>query len=91
MEFEWDEAKSERNRVERGFDFRVASLIFEGPTVEWCDIREDWGEVRIIAVGIVEDRVRTVIYTERDGKRRIISARRARKDEEETWRSFAKL
>jgi uncharacterized DUF497 family protein len=30
MEFEWDDAKSERNRRERGFDFATAALIFEG-------------------------------------------------------------
>jgi hypothetical protein len=86
MLFEWDEAKSEKNRRERGFTFAVASLIFEGLTVEWCDIREPWGEARVIAVGMVEDRVRTVIYTDRDGVRRIISARRARRKEEELWR-----
>jgi uncharacterized DUF497 family protein len=90
MEFEWDEAKSERNQRERGFDFRVASLIFRGLTVEWSDIRRPWGETRVVAVGMVEDRIRTVIYTDRDGKRRIISARRARKDEEELWRWCAK-
>jgi uncharacterized protein len=91
MEFEWDDAKSRANDRERGFDFGVASLIFRVLTVEWCDIREAWGEARVVAVGMVEDRVRTVIYTDRDGKRRIISARRARKDEEELWRWCAKL
>lgn len=91
MDFEWDEAKSETNRRVRGFDFRVASLIFESLTVEWCDIRRPWGEVRTVAVGMVEGRVRTVIYTDRDGMRRIISARRARKKEEELWRWCAGL
>ena len=86
MDFEWDETKSAQNRLERGFGFDVASLIFDGPVVEWCDIREPWGETRVIAIGSVENRVRAVIYTERDGVRRIISARRARKKEEELWR-----
>jgi uncharacterized DUF497 family protein len=44
MEFEWDEAKSERIRRLRGFGFAEASRIFEGFTLEWSDIREDWGE-----------------------------------------------
>jgi uncharacterized DUF497 family protein len=86
MDFEWDAAKSEKNRRDRGFGFEVAALIFEGPTVEWCDVREVWGEARIVAIGLVEGRVRAVIYTERGGVRRILSARRARKKEEEIWR-----
>ncbi len=30
MEFEWDEAKSDWTRRERGFGFEEAALIFEG-------------------------------------------------------------
>lgn len=86
MDFEWDETRSEKNRRERGFGFGVAALVFDGPTVEWCDVRQAWGEARIVAIGLVEGRVRAVIYTERNGVRRILSARRARKKEEEIWR-----
>jgi len=85
MQFEWDESKSQRNRRERGFSFERAALIFQGPIIEWCDIREDWGETRIVAVGSVEDDILAVIYTERGELRRIISARKARKKERELW------
>jgi uncharacterized DUF497 family protein len=91
MEFEWDDAKSEHNFVERGFDYAFAARIFEGATIEWCDTRKDWGEIRIVAVGSIEARIFTVIYTDRDNVRRIISARRARKKEIESWQSFANL
>jgi uncharacterized DUF497 family protein len=86
MDFEWDEAKSERNYRERGFGFGFAALIFEGPVIEWCDVWEDWGETRIVAVGAVQDAILAVVHTERGGVRRIISARRARKKEAELWR-----
>jgi len=89
MEFEWDEAKSERNFRERGFGYDHAALIFDGPVIEWCDIREEWLEVRIVAVGSVGRNILTVVYTDRDNVRRIISARRARKKEVELWQSFA--
>ncbi|HVZ68077.1 MAG TPA: BrnT family toxin [Rhizomicrobium sp.] len=89
MEFEWDEAKSERNFRERGFGYDFAALIFDGPVIEWCDIRKDWREIRIAAVGSVEGRILTVIYTDRNEVRRIISARRARKKEVELWQSLA--
>lgn len=89
MLFEWDEAKSERNRRERGFGFDFAALVFEGPVIEWCDVRDDWGEVRIVAVGAADGQVLAVVYTERGGVRRIISARAARRRERALWRSFA--
>ena len=38
---EWDEAKSEANRRQRGFGFDVAALIFDGDTLEWDDTRKD--------------------------------------------------
>jgi hypothetical protein len=86
MDFEWDEAKSDRNRRERGFSYDFAASIFEGPVVEWSDVRETWGEARVVAIGSADGLVLAVIYTDRDGVRRIISARRARKKEEELWR-----
>lgn len=90
MEYEWDGQKSEKNRRERGFGFDVAALIFDGPVIEWCDIREPWGEARVVAIGAVEGRPLAVIYTDRGNVRRIVSARRARKKEEELWRWCAK-
>ena len=85
MDFEWDDAKSEKNRSERGFGFDFAALIFEGPVIEWCDVREAWGETRILAVGSAEGAIIAVVYTERGDVRRIISARRAREKEVELW------
>jgi uncharacterized DUF497 family protein len=89
MEFTWDEAKSDRNFLERGFGYDFAAQIFEGPIIEWCDIRKDWREIRIVAVGSIEGKIFTVVYTERENVRRIISARRARKKEIESWQLFA--
>ena len=88
MEFEWDSAKSARNRRERGFGFETAARIFSGPVIEWCGIREPWGEVRIVAVGAAERHVLTVVYTLRGDARRIISSRKARRKERQLWRSF---
>lgn len=85
MELEWDEAKHERNLRERGIGFDAAALIFLGPTIEWEDDRKDYGEVRICAVGAVGDDVLTLVYTHRDGARRIISARVANRKERKRW------
>ena len=91
MQFEWDRAKSDRNVQERGFGFDFGALIFDGPFVEWCDIRAVWGESRVVAVGAVDGLVLAVVYTDRGDVRRIFSARRARKKERELWHWFASL
>lgn len=88
MEFEWNSAKSERTHRERGFGFDVAVRMFAGRVVEWEDRREDWGEARIVAVGVVDQRFLTLVYTDRGEVRRIISARPSRKQEKERWLSF---
>ncbi len=71
----YDPDKSERCLRERGFDFDFAARIFLGPTVEREDDRRDYGEVRMVAIGMVEGRTLTVVYTDRDAMRWIISAR----------------
>ena len=79
MRFIWDPEKSERNLAERGFDFAFASLAFDGPTLERIDTRQDYGEVRRIALGIADGIPLTLVYTDRaeagEVVRRIISAR----------------
>jgi uncharacterized protein len=89
MDFEWDPAKSDANLEERGFDFEFATLIFEGPTLERRDTRKDYGEKRVIAVGIADGVYLTTVYTDRtvEGRqiRRIISARRSSQREREAY------
>jgi len=80
MEFEWDEAKNRTNRGKHGFDFTFASRIFEGRVRQFLDPRP-WSERRIVATGQVEGRYITLVYTLRDGRFRIISARPARRGE----------
>ena len=85
MEIAWDEAKSEKNLRDRGFDFAFAALIFDRPTIERVDARKDYGEVRVQAIGEADGYVLFVTYTDRDGQRRIISARRATAKERMLW------
>jgi hypothetical protein len=86
----WDSEKSERNFTERGFDFAFAAAIFTGPTLERIDTRQDYGEVRRIALGVTDGIPLTVVYTDRaeagEVVRRIISARVSSRRERETYR-----
>jgi uncharacterized DUF497 family protein len=86
MEFDWDEAKNAANIAKHGVGFATASRIFEGPVLTWSDEREDYGERREHSIGAVEGVLfLAVIHTERDGKCRIISARRANRRERERY------
>jgi uncharacterized DUF497 family protein len=86
LKFEWDEVKSKKNLIERTFDFEFASHIFLNLVLEKEDRRRDYGEVRIIATGKVEEVFITVVYTWRGDQRRIISARRSHRSERDAYR-----
>ena len=91
MEFEWHEEKSADNARERNLPFEAAAAIFRGPVLEWEDTRRDYRERRFIAVGEVEGRCLTCVYTWRDGRRRIISLRAASRGERRDYRkAFAR-
>ena len=86
LAFEWDEAKSTRNRVERGFGFDLASEIFKDLVLVLEDGRRNYGERRFLAIGQVEEELFAVVYTWRGVRRRIISARRAKRRERDAYR-----
>ena len=90
MRFPWDPEKSERNFAERGFDFAFATLAFAGPTLERIDSRQDYGEVRRIALGLADGIPLTVVFTDRaeagDVVRRIISAQLSSRRERQAYR-----
>lgn len=90
MTFDWDDEKHEWNLTERGFGFDVASLIFDGITVEKEDKRRNYGEKRIQAIGEVDGEILFVVYTDRDDVRWIISARLAEEHEVEAWERKAR-
>ena len=81
MEFEWDENKNRENIKKHGISFKRAAKIFSGHVLEWIDSRYDYDEERIIALGRSFRTILYIIYTWRGDARRIISARRATKDE----------
>ncbi len=82
MQFEWDPAKNDSNLAKHGMSFVAASQIFDDPRHVVLDSTKPGnGERRYKAVGIIGDKLFTVIFTERGANCRIISARRSRPDE----------
>jgi uncharacterized protein len=82
MSYEWDERKRRTNIKKHGIDFIDVSQVFDNDVVLLPDERSDYGETRFIAIGILKTQVVVVAYTERGENIRIISARKATKNEQ---------
>ncbi|MDZ7600695.1 MAG: BrnT family toxin [Hoeflea sp.] len=74
MEFEWDEAKRAEIYRKHGVDFLEAALIFENDVLEKEDTRRNYGEKRMIALGMADGEIYTVVYTRRGDVYRLITA-----------------
>lgn len=74
MEFEWDEVKRAETHRKHGVDLLEAALIFENDVLEKEDTRRDYGEKRMIALGMADGEVYIVVYTKRDEVYRLITA-----------------
>ncbi|MBI4126853.1 MAG: BrnT family toxin [Deltaproteobacteria bacterium] len=88
MEFEFDEEKSAGNRDKHGIDFVQAQDLWKGPYVEFA-ARQEY-ENRFAIIGPREGQLYTCISTLREGRIRIISCRRARKEERKLYEKTIK-
>ena len=91
MGIEYDDAKRKLTLQRRGLDMRHADEVFEGDTFTFEDLRKDYGEHRFITIGYLKDAIVVVVWTQRHANRRIISIRRANKNEREAYRRNAGL
>ena len=82
MRYEWDEAKRLSNIQKHGIDFVGIERVFSGTTVTILDDRFDYDESRFSTLGILNGRVLVIAHTETSELIRIISVRKATKNEE---------
>jgi uncharacterized DUF497 family protein len=68
MIYEWDEAKNRSNFAKHGLDFADAEQVFTGSCVTFLDGRFDYGEERLITLGLLAGRA--VIICPRATRRR---------------------
>ena len=85
MQFEWDENKNDSNVKRHGIDFQDAKNIFDGHTLTIEDDRFDYGEQRFVSFGIMYGHVIAVVHLETEEVIRIISARKATKNEQKEY------
>ena len=80
MDFEYDPAKSAANVSKHGIDFDQAQALWDDPWMLEAPAKTE-GEPRFLSIGRIEGRHWAAIWTPRGDAVRIISVRRARKEE----------
>jgi uncharacterized DUF497 family protein len=83
-DFEWDQNKREHNLQKHGIDFIDGIEIFDDSDRIECESTRN-GETRFLTIGCVNDIVLLLVYIQRGAKRRIISVRRASKNERQAY------
>jgi uncharacterized protein len=81
MEITFDESKRQKILEERGLDLADSWKVFEGEYVEVEDDRLDYGERRFRVWGFLDGGRISLVWTPRDGSRRIITIRNAHEHE----------
>ena len=79
MKFEWDPLKAGSNFAKHGVSFETALQVFADPFAStYEDVSHSESEQRSVTIGLtLVGLMVTVSHTDRDGKIRLISARRA--------------
>ena len=77
----WDEPKRRKNITAHGLDFERAEAIWDNFTVTREDMREDYGEKRMVTFGLLNGEVVVLVHIERDEDMHVISLRKAEKYE----------
>ncbi|RKU03363.1 hypothetical protein C7H84_09495 [Burkholderia sp. Nafp2/4-1b] len=81
MYITFDLGKNEANMAKHGVSLQAAELLDWSDVLSYVDSRHDYGEVREVGFGVIEDRLYCVVFTQRGNTMHIISMRKANKRE----------
>jgi len=86
MRYEWDEEKNQANVAKHGLDFADAEEVLTRPCVTFVDDRFEYGEERLITLGLLAGRVVVIAHAPRgEDRTRIISMRKANRREQKIY------
>jgi uncharacterized DUF497 family protein len=86
VEYEWDPAKAQANLRKHKVPFLMACEVFKDDSrLETLDFSSDYDEERWIVLGRVGRKILSVVYTQRGPRTRLISARRADRNEQRSY------
>ena len=88
MKFEFDKQKNTINKSKHGIDFIEAQALWEDPYSFEIPSTHSEGEERYLALGRIQSKHFTAIFTYREDKVRIISVRRSREKEVKLYESI---
>jgi uncharacterized DUF497 family protein len=77
MKFTFNAAKDEVNLTKHGISLSKAKSLDWNEALSWVDKRKDYGEVRMVALIPMEQRLYCVVYVDTKVNRKIISLRKA--------------
>ena len=86
VHFEWNPAKSASNEAKHGISLEAAAALWRGPVISIPSKRP--GELRQLAIGLINGLSWTIAFTTRGDKLRLISARRSRENENTIYEKF---
>ena len=86
MNFEYDPVKSQTNQIKHGINFEEAQQLWQDPFLLRVPSKYE-AEKRYLFIGKIEQRHWSAIATYRKEAIRIISVRRARKEEVKIYES----
>lgn len=87
VKFDWDPAKSASNEAKHGLSLAAVTALWAGPVLTLPSKQP--GELRHLAIGLIEGRHWTVVYAPRGDTFRLISARRSRLHEKILFQKLA--
>jgi uncharacterized protein len=86
MKIAWDPEKAAANLRKHGVDFRDVMGVFDDPYALTREDPDAHGEQRFVSIGMdFLGRVVTVVYTHREVRIRLISARRSTRRERDAY------
>lgn len=86
MRYTYDPKKRTSNRKKHGYDFDDARLVIEGDrTVTFEDRRFEYGEPRFVTLGVLREEVVVIVTADTDDEIRVISMRKAERNEQEIY------
>ena len=86
MRYSYDPTKKKSNLIKHGLDFDEAKRVIEsGQTVTFEDNRYNYDEPRFITLGNLNGSIIVIVTTESDSEIRIISMRKAEKNEQKIY------
>jgi uncharacterized DUF497 family protein len=81
VHIDFDPEKDATNLSKHGVSLDAAARLDWDAALAWIDDRADYGEMRIVALAPIGDRLFFVVFVDRENSRRIISLRRANRRE----------